>query len=129
MSETHPIPSTLRIGHLTYAVTRDDEHLDRESVTNRTPKYAGLSNSAEQRITIRTALADDYEAETLLHEVLHSCLRVSGVDPDNDAAARLEDVEERAVAAIAGPLLATLRDNPELVDYLLRRTGAFDISS
>jgi hypothetical protein len=113
-----PLPSVVRIGHLRYRVIRDNTVVDEASVKAQV-SYAGFSNSGDQRIAVRTDLGSDYEAETVLHEVLHQCLRVSAVDPDKDAKAGVADVEERAVAAIAGPLLAALRDNPDLVLYLL----------
>lgn len=63
----------------------------------------------------------------LLHELLHCCLRLSGVEPN--AYARIVHrakgkhdgytVEEFTVAATAGPLLGVLRDNPALVRWLL----------
>jgi hypothetical protein len=55
---------------------------------------------------------EDYARATLLHEILHACIR--GSDPTLD-----DEHEETAVAAITGPLLAALRDNPELIDYLI----------
>jgi hypothetical protein len=119
-------PQTLRIGHLVYTVVVDDglltEHGTRSQCT-----IAGFSHSALQSIVLGTKsvtsgnrpFGEDYRREVLLHEVLHSCLRVTGCDPDRDAKADCTDVEERAVEAISGPLLAALRDNPELVTYLL----------
>lgn len=112
------LPSIIRIGHLRYRVLRDNAAVDKASVKARS-SYAGFSNPCEQRIGVRSDMQPDWEAETVLHEVLHQCLRVCGVDPDRDAKAGVEDVEERAVAAIAGPLLDALRDNPDLVAYLL----------
>jgi hypothetical protein len=55
---------------------------------------------------------EDYARATLLHEILHACVRSS--DPTLD-----DDHEETVVAAITNPLLAMLRDNPDVVDYLL----------
>lgn len=102
-------PTSLRIGHLRYSVMRDDAALAHESV-RRHGELSGWSSSVEQRIVLATrgirdgaSMGTDYMAETLLHEVLHCCLRVASCDPDADAAAKVEDVEERAVSAIAGP--------------------------
>lgn len=111
------VPGRLRIGHLTYTVLLDNAVVDEECVRSQR-NLSGYSSSGEQRIAVRADLPPDYRAEVVLHEVLHQCLRVSGVDPDQDAAAGLKDVEERAVNAIAGPLLAALRDNPALTAYL-----------
>jgi len=112
-----PIPSSLRVGHATYSVAVDTAQIH-EANTDAGSNLAGFSNGASQRIVLREDNAPDYQAETLLHEVLHQCLRVSSCRPDDDSKAGLPDVEERAVAAMAGPLLAVLRDNPGLVAYL-----------
>jgi hypothetical protein len=63
-------------------------------------------------IAIDPGKHEDYARATLLHEILHACIR--GSDPT------LEDEhEETAVASITGPLLAMLRDNPSVVAYLM----------
>jgi len=120
------LPSELRIGHLRFRVVEDDAEISEHAVRDRGGDYAGWSHTATQTIALGTkavrhgnrALGEDYRRETLLHEVLHCCLRVAGCDPDQDAAGKLEDVEERAVSAMSGPLLAAFRDNPELLAYL-----------
>jgi hypothetical protein len=55
---------------------------------------------------------EDYARATLLHEILHACVRSS--DPTLD-----DEHEETVVAAMTGPLLAMLRDNPDVLDYLM----------
>jgi len=55
---------------------------------------------------------EDYARATLLHEILHACIRSS--DPTLD-----DEHEETVVAAMTGPLLAMLRDNPDVLDYLM----------
>jgi hypothetical protein len=54
---------------------------------------------------------EDYARATLLHEILHACVRSS--DPTLD-----DEHEETVVAAMTGPLLSMLRDNPDVLDYL-----------
>jgi hypothetical protein len=117
-------PSRIRVGHLTYEVREDDAAVTEHGVRNR-GEYAGWSHTPSQQIVLATKsftehlpLALDYRRETLLHEVLHCCLRAADCDPDRDAKAGVEDVEERAVAAMAGPLLAALQDNPTLLSWL-----------
>ena len=118
------LPATLRIGHLTYTVVEDDALVTEHSVRER-GDFAGWSQASSQIIALGTTnvsnnkpIGADYRAETLLHEVLHQCLAVADCQPDRDAKAGVEDVEERAVAAMAGPLLAALRDNPQLAAWL-----------
>jgi hypothetical protein len=122
---TPPIPTHLRIGHLLYTITVDDDVVNAEGVKDNA-NYAGFSHSVRQLIALRADNPPDYQAETLLHEMLHQCLRVTGVDPDADAKAGVADVEERAIKALAGPLLRTLRDHPGLVAYLVGQEPADD---
>lgn len=110
-------PSRIQIGHLTYRVKLSTAACDAEG-SDDTRRTNGLSRTAEQRIIIRKGLAADYEAEVVLHEVLHQCLAAANCELDTLAKAGVEDLEEAAVATIAGMVLATLRRNPELVTYL-----------
>lgn len=71
----------------------------------------GSCDLASTTIAIASGQSEDYNRSILLHEILHACIRSS--DPTLD-----DDAEETAVAAITGPLLATLRENPELIEYL-----------
>ena len=119
------LPGQLRIGHLTYTLVQDDQLVAEHSVRE-CSDFAGWSHAPTQTIALGTRsvrqgnqpLGDDYKRETVLHEIVHCCLRVTDCNPDRDAKAGVEDVEERAVAALTGPLLAVLRDHPELVAWL-----------
>ena len=71
----------------------------------------GACDMESMVIAVDPGKAEDYARATLLHEILHACVRAS--DPNLD-----DDQEEAAVAAITGPLLSTLRDNPDIVEYL-----------
>lgn len=123
------LPRRLVIGHLTYTVARDQGAIDRKSL-EQGGELAGYSWDCDQSILLAEKLGPDTEAETLLHEVLHQCLATAGVRLDEDAAAGVKELEERAVRSMAGALLATLRRNPKLVAYLVgdspakRRKGA-----
>lgn len=112
------LPAELDIGHLRYTLRRDQEFLDREGERHQT-QYAGHSYDLRQEIVVAEGMGEDYEADTVLHEVLHQCLRVAGYDPDADAAAGVKDIEERTIKAVCGPLLGALRRNPALVRYLV----------
>lgn len=118
VSAKRVMPTTLQIGHLRYTVVVDDNEINRHNTQDRCD-YAGFSNASTQRIVLRSDLAPDYEAETVLHELVHQCLRAAGCDPDADGKAGVADVEERTVRALSGPLLGALRANQDLVTYLL----------
>ena len=110
------MPRRITIGHLTYTVTRDKAYIDAESV-KAGGELAGVSSSTDQKIGIAEGFGPDYEADTVVHEILHQCLRASGYDPDDHAGK--DGVEEQTIKAMTGPLLSTLRRNPKLVAYLL----------
>ena len=96
-----------------------DDLVNRESVEQHT-SLAGFSSMRHQVIATRPNDGPDYMADTVLQNCQIKCLRASGVDLDDDVQAGLtEGVEERFIKAATGPLLQTLRDNPELLDYLI----------
>jgi len=111
------MPKRIVLAGRRFRVRRDGAVLDRASV-KMGGELSGFSNYGDQVIAVRRGQPHDFDAEVLLHEILHMCLSTSGCDPDKDAAANLPDVEERAVVAMAAPLLAVLRDNPDLVEFL-----------
>ena len=112
------IPQRIIIGHLRYQVDVDQAAIDKANAESKSD-YAGFSQASKQIIVLRPENPPDFQAETLLHEVIHQCLRVAGCDPDEDAQAGLKDIEEHTIKAMSGPLLDTLRRNPDLVAYLL----------
>jgi len=118
MPATPKPPKLIQLGAYRMRVRVDQARLDAHAAETGS-RLAGQSNFAQQRISLSEAMAPDYARDTLLHEVLHMSLRLAGIDPDADAKAGLEDVEERTVMAMSGVLLGVLRDNPELVAYLL----------
>lgn len=114
-------PTALTVGHLRYTVSWDKRDLDRLSAEMR-QDLAGGSSWSRQIIAMDPDLAPDAEAETLLHEVLHSCLRAASIDPDVIARSDPEHTEERTVAPLASVLLQVMRANPHLVAYLQGRS-------
>lgn len=74
----------------------------------------GSCDLESMTIAIDPGKSEDYARVTLLHEILHAAIRSS--DPNIES-----DAEEMAVASMTGPLMACLRDNPEVVAYLIAR--------
>ena len=65
-------------------------------------------------IAVDPGKSEDYARVTLLHEILHAAIRSS--DPNIES-----EAEEMAVASMTGPLLATIRNNPEVMAYLMAK--------
>jgi hypothetical protein len=105
-------PRRLRIGHLTYKVRVDRQRCEAEDAE-------AISSGNEARIILRGDRPHDANADALLHEILHQCLFVAGIDVNQLEGGQPQ--EERLVRAMSGPLYAALRDNPALVAYLVRR--------
>ena len=121
------IPGAVQIGPLTYRIIVDTAEVkafsDRNAVSG---EWLAFSDHDKLIIGINPDRAADANRVDLVHEILHCAVRASGAHPgtyaDTVYEARDRDggfgVEEYTVAAMAGPLLSTLRDNPGLVAYL-----------
>jgi hypothetical protein len=107
-----PIPGRIVVGPYRYDVVLDDALMDKESVKDR-KHLAGLTDSPSCKIAIRPGYSHDYEAETMMHEVLHAAYHAGGGD-----SVKSPDVET-VICHLAATLLATLRNNPALVAYLV----------
>lgn len=95
-------PKVVKIGPFPFDVVyRHDSNL------------AGELEADEGRINLAQDQPLAQEQDSLLHEVLHGCLFVTGVGHTLDDA-----TEERIVRPLATCLLDTLKRNPRLVDYL-----------
>ena len=100
------MPKTLRIAGADWAV-----------VKARLESAYGESSDLRRTITLDTDCCVDqfHEADTLLHEVMHSVLRQQG---------RLyTEKEELYVRAIATGLAGVFRDNPALLRYLTKASA------
>jgi len=111
-------PTSLRIGWATWKVRwLTDKQWAKQAPDH--PDEGGLTYTGCLEIWVRKhhAMSEDMMREVLLHEILHAAVATAAVGP---ALGRVKkrDIEETAVAAIAGPLLGALRDNPGLADYL-----------
>lgn len=77
----------------------------------------GVYSEAEQSITLDAGLHFERQRETLLHESLHAMLAVGQLDAL--MAGSMEGFDEHLVSALAPILLSWMRDNPDVVVYLI----------
>lgn len=123
------IPASVRVGPLTYQVLTDTAAINAASESADIAEgceWTAYSDHDALVIGINPANPLAVQQRDLLHELLHCCLRLSGVEPNVYArvVARAKGkhdgytVEEFTVAAIAGPLLGVLRDNADLTAWL-----------
>lgn len=72
--------------------------------------------SSDTSIEVRTKQSPSGLRDTVIHEALHAILYLAGL---LNALELNHETEERLVVTLAPWLLALLRDNPKLVDFLL----------
>lgn len=98
-------PETIKIGPHTFrvVVVPDEMLLDQGSY--------GHTALRKLVIAIDGATPFTQEADTVLHECIHAMLSSTTLE---------EAIEEQVASALAPALLSCLRDNPDLVKYILQ---------
>jgi len=113
------IPSTVRVGSITYTVTIDPDAWMRYEHENQSRGDYGYTNHTRALILIDPNATPDVTRQTLWHEVLHAACEVTMGSPDWRGLGKEKvDREEAVVRAFESPTLLVLRDNPGLVAYL-----------
>ena len=123
------MPTSIRVGSMTYRVLLDKDDIKAASDSANLPEGAeweAFSDHDKLIIGLNPDHAPDKNRVSLIHELLHCALRHSGASVNTYADVVYEardrvgglTVEEFAVAAMAGPVLSVLLDNPDLVAYL-----------
>lgn len=105
-------PARVRVGPHIYRISTDPSvlrHYEREV----DHELDGYCDHANLTIAIKRPLEHTQQADTVLHEVLHAICSQTGITHDTGG-----DDEERLIQRLAPALLAVLRSNPSLVDYL-----------
>lgn len=101
------------LGHLmTVAWVGPGDHLYASpmNVGENDRELTGVSELDINRIAVRDRGSVSSERQTLVHEIVHSIMWLTGHNRDDD---------EREVQALASGILQTLRANPQLCEYLL----------
>jgi hypothetical protein len=105
------LPEQVKIGYKTYCIEpqhRDDTDND---------AHLGFANHNAGLIRSQ-AYGDKVEcANTLLHEILHTCCHVGQVGLEYDD-------EERVVTILANQLIAAMQDSPDVFRWIMRNANA-----
>ena len=105
------LPDHVQVGAIRYTLAVDQAAIN---ATGENRNTYGRSLHREQRILLSEGLGSDQQSDTVLHEVLHACLSVTGLNLG------LEDEKSEAlVYGLTAILLDVLRRNPKLVAYLM----------
>lgn len=102
------LPRTIEIGPLVFEVTNDAAEHNQKSVEFGESTW-GRILYAKGKILLNPDQNEAHNRYALFHEVMHGCWHVGVRSHKND---------EKAIRALAGPLLDVLRRNPDLVAYL-----------
>jgi hypothetical protein len=103
-----PRPRRILIGPVNWRVRWSRKAV--RSIHPDEPASGGIDAEASL-IAVDPGKSEGYNRTVLIHEVLHACLQTTDIDLSTK-------VEENVVRALTPTLLSTLRDNPNLVDYL-----------
>lgn len=103
------LPKTIEIGPLTFTVT-DNEAVHARNVVKSSEDPWGRVDYGKGEIVLRPEQALPHQRMVLLHEVMHGCWHLTDCTHEGD---------EKAILALAAPLLDVLRRNPDLVAYLI----------
>lgn len=104
------IPNSVNTGAIVYKVLLIKDLLNDE----RSQKLTGLVSINDGTIKIEKGIDEQYQAMTLLHELIHHVMMVSGHDTDIPSQEATEDF----IDALASGILTILRLNPEIRDMV-----------
>ena len=114
-----PIPKKIRIGSQVFDVVeraRTNDGMLNDSTM-------GYTLDVENLIVIDVTLAVSRKKQTLLHELLHAMRMIfdTSVQPKKDSS--FDAWEHYFIGIWEEPLLMLVRDNPELIEWLVADNG------
>jgi len=104
---------TLRIGYSTVSINKQKPQFSKDNMTDNYGQFLPREN----RLEIQPDLVCADEANTLLHEILHSCVWVSSLSQDGQPLHGTKE-EELVVNSLANNLTQIFIDNEWLLYYL-----------
>lgn len=109
------LPKLIKVGHLRVSVVYQKGFSASAGVN-------GAYGADTQTVIIDPSLGPDQERETLIHEALHAIMAACGLDllfKEAEKALDTKEFEEQVVNNMSSRLLELLRDNPNLLRFLL----------
>lgn len=101
--------TSIKIGEFNYQITE----VEKPGQPDETRELHAYVLYSQCQIQLRQDANPDMKAVALLHEILHAIIRQTGLEFEGD-----DYTEEKFVIAISHGLLALLRHNPELLNYI-----------
>ena len=106
LDEPVPVPKVVYIGPADYVV-KQRKHME--------PGLMGETFNEDARIDLKRNQADCQRRETLMHEILHAVIFMSGYAK---VTALDQEAEERLVVMLSPWLTQFIRDNPDTLAYM-----------
>lgn len=110
-------PTTIIVGPYEYTVRLDKDRIEELEKESGDELY-GMTTHNLLEIAVHPHMHNTLIKETLLHEVLHAVLYVTGISHGMS-----DDDEEQLIRSLSPCLFMLLRDNPGLVDCLVGCDG------
>lgn len=111
------MPETVQVGPHRYQVVATTEAVMEARNNAGNAGLVGHHDAMRCRLTVDPDIPPSQAADTLLHEVLHAVLMVTGAD--EQLARRKAGLDEYVICALTPTLLDVLQRNPDLVAFLV----------
>lgn len=115
MTNTSKLPTSVKIGSHNWTITE----IKRKNQPD--GDHYGFTNDKDASITIDSEMPDSVKRVTILHEIMHAIRFTFGGSYTPPKSTSYEDMEHYFIGLYEEPMTMVLRDNPELVAYLLDR--------
>lgn len=102
-------PETIRIGYQDFTLRMQPYSIE-------TAGEYGHTHKVNSVISVNLMGNSIEQVNTLIHECLHAIYHTQGIKTDGD-------VEELVVNSLANGLVQMIRDNPQLIEYILSELG------
>jgi hypothetical protein len=107
------LPASIKIGTHNWSVTE----IKRKNQSDN--EHYGFTNDRDASITIDSEMPNSVKRVTLLHEILHAIRFTFGGSYSPSKGTTYEEWEHYFIGLYEEPMTMVLRENPELVKYLL----------
>lgn len=108
------LPKTVLVGSQPYSIVERDQESD--GMLGESYAYT-LPDS--NLIVMRRSLPDSRKRQILIHELMHALVFTFGRNDRVEKNESFDDWEHHFITLTNEPLLMLLRDNPDLVEFLL----------
>lgn len=120
LREVSDLPESVIIGTTVYTIIHDPTLWMAYENASATKGYYGATQFRQSQILLNPEMSAEQTRLTLWHEILHALNQSVMGDPNWTRLSKdPEEAEEIMVRRLEHPTLAVLRDNPDLVLYLL----------